>query len=140
MLLHDWITNAHPAAFVKYEMRLGPTPLSVPGYPVTPQTEAMLRNANMYADAVVVDANFITIVEAKVVGQPAAVSQLKAYASLILTTPLLRQYANRQIVEMHLWAVDNALAHQMATQAGQAVTLYSPPWIQSYLENTYWKK
>jgi hypothetical protein len=138
-LLHQWIGVAHPADMVIYELRLGPSPLSVPGFPVTPQTEAMLRGALMYADAVIIEPSQIEVVEAKVVGQPSAVSQLRAYASLVLSTPDLQPYLGRQLVERHLWAVDNELARQMANAAGQVVTIFTPPWIEDYLQSKYWR-
>ena len=139
-LLHDWITLAHPNAWVKYEMRLGPTPLSIPGYPVTPQTEAMLRRANMYADAVIIEPGAVTVVEAAVVGYPGKISQLRAYAALIMNTPELAPYIARQLIEMHLWAVDSEIAHQMAVAHGQQVTIYTPPWIENYLSEKYWRR
>jgi hypothetical protein len=139
-LLHQWLEIAHPGAIIKYEMRLGPTPLSIPGFPVSPATEAMLRNNNMYADAVVIEPTQIFLIEAKIVATPSAISQLRAYASLVLGTPELSSHTGKQLIEMHLWAVDGELAHQLATQAGQAVTIYTPPWIEEYLATTYWKR
>jgi hypothetical protein len=139
-LLHAWLAIAHPGALIKYEMRLGPTPLSTPGFPVTPATEAMLRVANMFADAVVIEPTQIMVIEAKVVGQPSAISQLRAYEMLVMNTPELRAHTGKQLVAMHLWAVDNELAHQMATQAGQAVTIYTPTWIEDYLQSKYWRR
>jgi hypothetical protein len=139
-LLHQWITVAHPTAQTTYELRLGPTPLSIPGFPVTPAVERMLRNSNMYADAVLVEPTQIIVVEAKIVGTPSAISQLRAYEMLILNTPALSSHTGKQLVAMHLWAVDNELAHQLATQAGQAVTIYTPPWIEDYLKTTFWKR
>lgn len=138
-LLHQWVTAVHPNDLVIYELRLGPTPLSIPGYPVTPQTEAMLRTANMYADATIIEPTQIEIVEAKMVGQPSAVSQLRAYASLVLSTPDLQPYLGRQLIERHLWAVDNELARQMAQAAGQVVTIYTPSWVEAYLQTKYWR-
>ena|SRR5271170_3461836 len=136
-LLHEWLQIAHPSATVYYEYRLGPTPLSVPGYPLTPATEAMLRRSNLYADAIVIEPARLTIVEAKVIGTPSAISQLRAYANLVLGTPELRQYLGRQMVELHLWAIDSELAHQMATAQGQAVQIFTPPWIEEYIQKKW---
>jgi hypothetical protein len=138
-LLHQWVTAVHPNDYAIYELRLGPTPLGPVGYPITPAVEAMLRSSNMYADVVIVEPTQIEVVEAKVVGTPSAVSQLRAYASLVLSTPDLRPYLGRQLVERHLWAVDNALARQMANAAGQVVTIFTPPWIENYLQTKWYR-
>lgn len=139
MLLHEYAQKLWPDYPQFYEYRLGPTPLSVPGYPLTPAIQRMLRLANMYSDLIVVEPDTLRIVEAKVVGTPSAVSQLRAYASLVLNTPELAQYAGRRMVETHLWAVDHELAHQMATAAGQAVIIYTPTWIEDYLSQKYYR-
>lgn len=136
-LLHEWISVAHPTAVVKYEMRLGPTVLSTPGFPLSPAVEAMLRNSNLYADAVVIEPTTIEVVEAKMIGFPGAVSQLRAYAMLVMGTPELRSHIGKQLIERHLWAVDNELARQMAQNQGQVVTIFTPQWVTTYLETRY---
>ena len=139
-LLHNWLALAHPNAVTKYEMRLGPTPLSVAGFPVTPAIEAMLRVANRYADAVYIEPDEIGVVEAKVVGSPGAISQLTAYAGLVLATPSIREHLTKPLRQIHLWAVDDELSHSMALNAGQSVIVYTPDWIADYLNQVYWKR
>ena len=140
MLLREYAAMMWPGVPQFYEYRLGPTPLGVPNYPMSPKVVAMLRRANMYADLIVIEPSRLTVIEAAVVGNPAKVSQLRAYASLVQNTPDLAPYLSRQLVEMHLWAVDHSLAHQMAVAHGQAVTIFTPPWIVEYLENKYYRR
>lgn len=138
-LLHAWVSLAHPTAIAKYEMRLGPTPLNVGTFPVSPQIVAMLRNANRYADLVYVEPDEVGVVEAKVVPTPGCVSQLSAYAGLVFSTPELQQYLTKPFRQYHLWAVDDEQVHSMASQAGQAVIIYTPTWIEDYLSQVYWR-
>ena len=139
-LLRQYAAMTWPDAEQFYEFRLGPTPLGVPGYPLTPAIQRMLRLANMYADLIVVEPSKMIVVEAAVVGNPAKISQLRAYANLVLNTPELTVYAGRQLVELHLWAVDHELAHQMATAQGQVVTIFTPSWIEDYLSQKYYRR
>src|SRR5712691_7231915 len=86
-LLHEWSELQTWEATPTYEMRLGPTPLFAYTSSITPAVERMLRNSNRYADMVGVTATEVQVIEAKMVADPGAISQLQHYVRLIYTTP-----------------------------------------------------
>ncbi len=139
MLLHEWSQLQPWDAGPWYEHRLGPTPL-VPGVlPVTPAIEGMLRRANRYADLVGIRGQSILVVEAKVVAEPGAISQLQHYVDLVRTTPLLSQWPGHVIEPVLLWAVDDPIIHQRATANGIRVELYAPVWVADYLASKFYR-
>lgn len=139
-MLHEW-SVLQPWEFPPiYELRLGPTPLSANAPVLTPQIEAMLRNFNRYADMIGVLPLEIQVIEAKMVAEPGAISQLQHYLNLVHYTPLLRQYAGRSVVGVLLWAVDDPIVHQSAAAQGLRVVVYTPAWTQDYLNLKYFRR
>lgn len=123
-----------------YELRLGPTPLTLGAPVVTPQIENYLRIFNRYADLVGITETEIQVVEAKMVAEPGALSQLQHYLDLIHYTPILRQYAGRNLVGVLLWAVNDAIIAQRAAAWGYRVIVYTPGWTQDYLNLKYFRR
>lgn len=123
-----------------YELRLGPTPLSANTPTITPAIEAMLRRFNRYADMIGVTPDEIQVIEAKMVFDPGAISQLQHYIDLVHTTPLLRQYPNRRVQGVILVAVNDPILAQRAAAAGIRVVVYTPPWTQDYLNLKYFRR
>ena len=123
-----------------YELRLGPTPLVANAPTITPAMEQMLRRFNRYADMVGITPTEIQVIEAKVVAEPGAISQLQHYIDLVYTTPLLQTYGNRRVQGVLLWAVDDAIVHQRAVAAGIRVVIFTPDWVQEYLNLKYFRR
>ena len=116
-----------------YELRLGPTPLTANAANITPAIEAQLRASNRYADMVGVTPREIQVIEAKMVAEPGAVSQVLHYRDLVYKTPLMRQYTSRVVQPVLLWAVDDVIIHQIAVRQGIRVIVFTPSWVQDYL-------
>jgi hypothetical protein len=139
-LLHEWSEMQPWDAPPVYELRLGPTPLSVNAPVLTPQVEAMLRVFNRYADMIGITPTEIQVIEAKVVADPGAVSQLQHYVDLVHGTPLLRQYAPRSVQGVLLFAVNDPIVAQRANSVGIRVEIFTPAWVQDYLNLKYFRR
>lgn len=139
-LLHEWAVMQAWDEQPTYELRLGPTVMSTNGLALTPQLEAMLRNANWYADLVGPSQGVLLVVEAKVVSNPGAIGQLQHYVDLVPSTPKLARFLNRPIVPVLLVAVDDSVIHQTAINKGIRVEVFSPPWIQEYLQAKHFRR
>ena len=120
-----------------YELRLGPTPLVADSPSLTPGMHALLRNSNRYADMVGITAKEIQVVEAKMIADPGAPSQVLHYRDLVYATPLLRQYTSRVVQPVLLWAVDDAIVHQTAVRQGIRVIVFTPLWVNEYLQRSF---
>ncbi len=139
MLLHEWAALHRWDAGPWYETRLGPTPLLPGVVPVSPAIVAMMRRANRYADLVGVAGQAILVVEAKVVAEPGAISQLQHYVDLVRTTPLLAQYPGHTIQPVLVWAVDDPIIHQRAVANGIRVEIFAPSWVADYLAAKFYR-
>ena len=139
-LLHEWSVMQPWDAPPMYELRLGPTPLSANAHNITPAIERMLRVFNRYADMVGITPTEIQVIEAKVVAEPGAISQLQHYVDLVHTTPLVQQYAGRIVQGVLLFAVNDPIIAQRAGAAGLRVIVFTPDWVQDYLNLKYFRR
>ena len=134
MLLHEWISMRYPNAMVFYQLRLGPTNRTLLNVTVTPELERMLRLANWYADAVILDQGEGLMVEAKVEPRPEAVGQVLFYLRLYWSTPELAPYAGLPFAPVVLFGESDPTVTDFARSLGVRVEIYTPPWIATYLE------
>jgi hypothetical protein len=139
-LLHEWSQSQPWDAPPIYELRLGPTPLSANAPVLTPEVEAMLRVFNRYADMIGITPREIQVIEAKMVAEPGAVSQLQHYIDLVHTTPLVRDWAPRSVQGVLLFAVNDPIVAQRANSVGIRVEIYTPAWTQDYLNLKYFRR
>jgi hypothetical protein len=136
-LLHEWSINQPWITPPDYELRLGPTPLTTQLSGLTPGMQALLRNSNRYADLVGITDKEIQVVEAKMIADPGAVSQVLHYRDLVYATPLLQQYTARVVQPVLLWAVDDAIVHKTAVRQGIRVIVFTPSWVAEYLQRSF---
>jgi hypothetical protein len=139
-LLHEWSIMQPWIEPPTYELRLGPTPIGAPDLVVTPKIEAMLRVFNRYADMVGISATQIDVVEAKMVAEPGALSQLQHYVELAYAMGLPSRYPGKVVQGVLLWAVDDALIHTRALAYGFRVEVFTPPWTADYLSSRFYHR
>ena len=139
-LLHEWSIMQPWIVPPTYELRLGPTPLE-PGAPVvSPQIERMLRVFNRYSDLVGISATAIEVVEAKMVAEMGALSQLEHYVELVYAMGLPSQWPGKIVQGVLLWAVDDPIISQRAARYGFRVEIFAPAWTQDYLATRFYHR
>jgi hypothetical protein len=136
-LLHEWSLLQPWDAPPIYELRLGPTPLSASADMTDPKTLAMLRLFNRYADMVGITPTEIQVIEAKMILDPGAISQLEHYVNLVHYTDILRQFAPRTVQPVLLVAFSDPIVAQVAVSKGIRVLVYTPGWASLWLEKRY---
>lgn len=139
-LLHEWSELQTWETTPIYELRLGPTPLVAYSATITPAIERNLRNSNRYADMVGITPTEIQVIEAKMVAEPGAISQLQHYVSLVYGTPVLQDYGNRRVQGVLLWAVNDPIIERAANAIGLRVVIYTPNWAIEYLKIRYFRR
>ena len=132
-LLHEWLTLRYPETVPMYELRLGPTEKHLLNREVSPALEAMLRNSNWFADAVLLLPSEGLVIEAKVDPEPGAVGQVLFYLRLLWRTPELSGSMHLPLVPVVLFAEDDSEVSAFARQLGCRVEIYTPDWIETYL-------
>lgn len=139
MLLSEWAALFRPNTIHLWNLRLGPTVQRVQGQTLTPAVEGMLRRFNLYADLISISSSEIEVIEAKVVAEPGAISQVETYTDLAPATPELKAYPGRAFVPVLLFATDSDIVRQKAVAAGIRYFIYTPAWIQEYLATKYYR-
>lgn len=139
-LLHEWSIMQPWQSPPIYELRIGPTPLVAAAPVLTPAIERMLRNFNRYADMIGITPTEIQVIEAKMVAEPGAISQLQHYVDLVHTTPTMSQYPARRVQGVLLFAVGDPIITQKAMAVGIRVVIFTPAWTQDYLNLKYFRR
>ena len=139
MLLSQWLAVFRPGTIHLWNFRLGPTPQTVVNVQVTPQLEAMLRRFNLYADAISISPTTIEVIEAKVVADSGAISQVETYMDLVPSTPALKSYTGRTVSGSVVFGTDSAIVRQKAVRNGLGYYVFTPPWIEEYLTTRYYR-
>jgi hypothetical protein len=139
MLLREWAALRYPGVPLIEQLRLGPTSSSLNGQTVSPAMERMLAVYNWYADGVLVLDDQVLCIEAKLRATPTALSQVEFYLQQMIRTADLQKYMNRPFVPVVLWAVDDQAVSNFARGRGIRVEVYTPPWIEEYLQLVLFK-
>jgi hypothetical protein len=133
----EWAALTYPGASVYSQYRIiVPPAVTIPG--MSPeQTINLLKPTNYMVDLVIELADRTLVVEAKTDNESQALGQLALYVQLLNKYPALQEFQVRQLVPVLLFAkVDQEIA-ELATAAGVTVAVYSPDWIQPFLQNGY---
>lgn len=122
---------------VFYNMRLGPGPVELRRrYPDEP--ESAFKSWLKYADAVVVLARSLILVEAKIRRPIDAMGQLIHYKTLIAETPELAPWRDKPVELVLVTPREDMDLISTATGQGVNVMIYSPPWVLDYLKEIGW--
>ncbi len=139
-LLHEWSIMQPWIVPPTYELRLGPTPLLPGAAQVSPEIARMLSVFHRYSDLVGISATAIAVVEAKMVAEMGALSQLEHYVELVYAMGLPSQWPGKIVQGVLLWAVDDPIISQRAARYGFRVEVFSPPWAQDYLATRFYHR
>jgi hypothetical protein len=134
MLLREWSAARYPGSTLIEQLRLGPTHGELNGRVVSPAMSRMLAVNNWYADGVIVLADQVLAIEAKMKASPAAVSQLQFYVQQMMGTAELRPFLNRPFQGVLVWAIDDPAVSAFARGKGLRVEVYTPTWIETWME------
>jgi len=133
-MLAEWLTKTQPGKRVLTRVRLGSPRPEVPRPEMSPEERAMIGAWRRWADAVILDREGATIVEAAIRPDPGKISQLQLYAKLLPQTPELEPWAHLPIKMILLYAIEDAATVLLAREQGILCVEYKPPWLPSYLE------
>src|SRR5208282_1506529 len=133
MLLAEWIALFHPTATVLFEHRIGPVPQTAIGLRLSPAEIRQLSVRNSYADALLIEAGQLIVVEASVDPDPGKLSQVLYYARLIPQTADLAKYKALPIVPVWLCGLTNPVMAELANELKVQFVVYSPSWIMDYM-------
>ncbi len=92
------------------------------------------------ADAIVILPRYLVLIEAKVWNVVNGLAKLPLYASLVPTTPELKQYMPREVLLELVVGQITVNLQTMATGSGVTLKLWSPSWVKEVVDsmNKYW--
>lgn len=131
----EWAKKEFPNDVVEMRARLGRAPESLENEMGPDAANRRFRPFMRWADGVVLRADQVVIIEAKLRGDPAAVAQLKYYADLFGKTFAYREHwpKPRRLVLLTPW--EDPDLEDYAQRQGVEVIHWVPPWLDAYLEH-----
>ena len=133
-MLSEWLVKTQQGKRWMTRVRLGTPRSEVPRPDMSPEERAMIGAWRRWADAVILDQDSVTIVEAAIRPQPGDISQLQLYARLLPHTPELEPWRGLPIHLILLYAIEDPATILMAREQGILCIEYKPLWLPSYLE------
>lgn len=128
-LLAEYLARFYPKAKVQMHVRLGNAPLLHNNVPLEPAERKLLKNFSRHADALIVEPDRVTLVEAKVIPSPGSISEIEFYGELFGSDDDYKAYASLPLRLLLVWGFDDPVLRRMALKRGIAVELYSPDWL-----------
>lgn len=129
----DYVRTKYPNNEAMFNVRLGGIPAKLEGVDIGGLSSNIYKVFNRYIDAVVILQNRLLLIEAKILADLGAVSQLEYYASLVQSTPELSQYSSLPL-ELHIvTASADPSFIGFATSKNITIDIYRPTYAAEYL-------
>lgn len=133
-MLAEWLAKTQRGKRWMTRVRLGsPTP-SVPRPDMSPEERAMIGAWRRWADALILEDDKVTIVEAAIRPGPGKIGQLELYKLLLPQTPELRAWWGAKIELLLLYAIEDPATVHLARAKGIRCIEYKPLWLPEYLD------
>ena len=136
-LISEFCAKEFPDAPVRLRVRLGPYLSALDPSQLSDRELRMVGSWRRWADAVVVQPDRLTVIEAAIRPAVGKISQLEYYLRLVGSTPELLEFAGRPVHGLLLFAIQDPLLEQLAREKGFQVRYYRPPWVDEYLTQIY---
>lgn len=133
-MVTEWLTKTQKGKRWMTRVRLGSPKPSVPRPDMSEEERAMIGSWRRWADALILERNKVSIVEAAIRPGPGKISQLELYALLFPHTPELAAWKAAKIELVLLYAIEDPAVNLLARNKGIKVIEYKPLWLPSYLE------
>lgn len=129
----DYVRTRYPDAYAIFNQRLGGMPAKLEGVDIGNISSNIYKVFNRYVDALVIQPDKVLLIEAKILADLGAVSQLEYYAALVGQTPDLARYSALPL-ELHI-VTASADPSFVAFAASKNITIdiYRPPYAVEYL-------
>lgn len=129
----EWVRTRWPTNAALFNVRLGGIPAKFQGVDVGGLSSNIFKVFNRYVDAAVILPDRLILIEAKILGDLGAVSQLEYYASLVPSTPALAIYSALPLELRIVTASAEPTFTEFAASKGISVDVFRPPWAVEYL-------
>lgn len=132
-MLSEFLAKVYPNARVATRVRLGTPKSEVPTAWMSQEEKAMIGSWRRWADAVILEDDKVTIVEAAIRPDPGKISQLELYKLLWPQTPEYVAWHGLPVHLMIVYAIEDPATLYLARQKGIHCVQYQPTWLPDYL-------
>ncbi len=134
-MLAEYLVTHFPREHTIQRVRLGPITIAG-GNEHLSEAERRMVGASFrrWADAVVVTADQLIVIEAALTPDPGDISRLQTYLLLVPTTPELQEFSGRALVGRLVWAVEDPYSKAVAVRAGFQVDLFRPSHFAEWIK------
>ena len=134
VMLAEYLAGAFPNGRVINRQRLGPDGATYSDPRLSDGERRLLGAAfRRWADAVVIDAGVLLVVEAAMVPDPRDISLVQTYLRLVAVTPELAPFRALPRRGRLVWAVDDEFSRAVAVEHGLEVALFRPSNFNAWL-------
>lgn len=133
-MLAEWLTKTQRGKRWMTRVRLGSPKPAVPTPNMSVEERAMIGSWRRWADALILEKDQVTIIEAAIRPNPGKISQLELYAMLFPHTPELAAWKSAKINLVLLYAIEDPATVLLAREKGIKAIEYKPSWLPSYLD------
>ena len=133
-MLSEWLVKTQGGKRWLTRVRLGSPRSEVPRPEMSVEEQSMIGVWRRWADAVILEGDKVTIVEAAIRPQPGKISQLELYAMLFPMTPEMEPWKGLPLHLTLLYAIEDPATIALARQKGIACIEYKPLWLDAYMQ------
>jgi len=133
-MLSEWLVKTQQGKRWMTRVRLGSPRPEIPRPEMSSEEKAMIGVWRRWADAVILEEDSVTIVEAAIRPDPGKISQLELYGILFPHTPELAPWRALPLHLILLYAIEDPATILLARQKGIRCIEYKPSWLPSYME------
>jgi len=133
-MLTEWLTKTQAGKRWMTRVRLGSPKPAVPRPEMSIEERAMIGSWRRWADAIILEKDRVTIVEAAIRPEPGKISQLELYRALLPHTPELEAWKGVPVDLVLLYAIEDPATILLAREKAIKCIEYRPTWLPAYLE------
>ena len=133
-MLAEWLAKTQVGKRFMTRVRLGTPKPAVPRPEMSIEERAMIGAWRRWADAIILEDDKVTLVEAAIRPDPGDISKLELYARLFPHTPELAPWRGLPIHLILLYSIEDPATILLAREKGIACIEYRPTWLPTYLQ------
>lgn len=131
----EYVRTAYPNDRALFNVRLGAIPTDMSGVNIGNLSPNIFKVFNRYVDALVIKQDRLIMIEAKILLDLGAISQLQYYATIYKGTPELANYFDLPLELELVTATAEPSVVEFANQKGIRVVVFQTPQALNYVKS-----
>jgi len=133
-MITEWLAKTQAGKRWMTRVRLGSPRPEIPRPEMSVEELAMIGSWRRWADAIILEDDKVTIIEAAIRPEPGDISKLQLYARLFPHTPEFKAWQGLPVDMVLLYAIEDPAVIFLAREAKIRAIEYKPTWLPSYMQ------